>query len=267
MRILDGRVAVVTGAASGIGRETARLLARKGCTLALADVNEVGLAETKRLIESSGGAATTHVVDVASRERMKAFADDVIAAHAHVHVLVNNAGVSVVSTLEQHDLDDFEWLIGINFWGVVHGCKFFLPHLKREAEAHVVNISSLFGLIGLPTQSAYCASKFAVRGFTESLHAELHGTGVGVTCVHPGGINTDIIKNARMTDEIPRAKLVRFFERKTMPADRAASLIVRAIEKNDRRLLIAKETYVLDAMKRLFPVLTNELAARRRRPV
>jgi NAD(P)-dependent dehydrogenase (short-subunit alcohol dehydrogenase family) len=264
MKILDGRVAVVTGASSGIGRETARLLARKGCTLALADVNEVGLAETKRLIEAAGGAASTHVVDVASRERMEAFAGEVIAAHGHVHVLVNNAGVSVVSSLAQHDLDDFEWLFGINFWGVVHGCKFFLPHLRREAEAHIVNISSLFGLIGLPTQSAYCASKFAVRGFTESLGAELHGTGVGITCVHPGGINTNIIKSARMTDEVPRAKLVRFFERKTMPAERAAELIVRAIEKKRPRLLIAKETYVLDALKRLFPVLTSELAARRR---
>lgn len=265
MRKLEDRVAVVTGAASGIGRATSVLLAEKGCDLALADVNEVGLAETRRLVESRGRKATTHLVDVADRARMERFPGEVVDAHGRVHILINNAGVSVTSTVESHDLDDFEWLVGINFWGVVYGCKFFLPHLKRQDEAHIVNLSSMFGLIGLPTQSAYCATKFAVRGFSESLRAELHGTNVGVSSIHPGGINTNIIKNGRMKDDVLRGKLVRFFETKTMPAEGAAQRIVRGILRDRPRVLITREAYVTDLAKRLFPVLTNEVVTRLRK--
>ena len=266
MRTLNGRVAVVTGAASGIGRATSLLLAKKGCVVALADIGEVGLEETRRLVADAGGKASTHVVDVADRKRMERFPDEVLSAHGSVHVLVNNAGVAVTDTVEEHDLDDFEWLFGINFWGVVYGCRFFLPHLKKQPEAHIVNLSSVFGFIGLPTQSAYCASKFAVRGFTESLHAELHGTNVGVTCVHPGGIATNIVRDGRMSKETEalRSKLVGVFK-KMMPPEKAAAQIVKAIETKEKRLLITREAYAIDAAKRLFPVLTNELAIRARK--
>ena len=252
---------MVTGAASGIGRATSILLAKKGCVVALADVGELGLAETKKMIEDAGGKATAHVVDVADRKRMERFPDEVLSAHRHVHVLVNNAGVAVTDNVETHDLDDFAWLFGVNFWGVVYGCRFFLPHMKKEAEAHIVNISSVFGFIGLPTQSAYCASKFAVRGFTEALHAELDGTNVGVTCVHPGGIATNIVRDGRMSAETAgmRDKLVGAFK-KMMPPEKAGAQIVRAIETNDRRLLITREAYAIDAAKRIFPVLTNRVA-------
>ncbi len=262
MRTLKDRVALVTGAASGIGRATSVLLAKKGCDLALADVDEKGLAETAKLVEAAGRKASTHIADVADRSRMEKLPGEVLAAHGHVHIVVNNAGVSVTAPLEEHTLDDFEWIVGINFWGVVYGCKFFLPHLKREEEGHIVNISSAFGLIGLPTQSSYCATKFAVRGFSESLLAEMKDTRVGVTCVHPGGINTNIVRSSRTYDDRLKARAIRMFERRTLPPEEAARRIVEGILKNKPRVLIARETYVIDGLKRLAPVLTSRLLAR-----
>jgi NAD(P)-dependent dehydrogenase (short-subunit alcohol dehydrogenase family) len=201
MRKIEGRVAVVTGAASGIGRATALALARAGCDLALVDVDEVGAAETARAVEGLGRVASLHVADVANKDRMHAVPEEVAARHKHVHILVNNAGVGVSGTLENHSLDDYEWIVGINFWGVVHGCKFFIPYLKREEEGHIVNLSSVFGLIGLPGFGAYCATKFAVRGFSESLWAEMRQYNIGVTSVHPGGVNTDIVRNGRVAND------------------------------------------------------------------
>ena len=266
MRNLRDRVAVVTGAASGIGRATAIVLAERGADLALADVDEVGLQQTARQIEHLGRRVTTHRVDVAARPEMEAFVAAVAEAHGRVHVVVNNAGVSVTAPFEQHSLEDFEWLMGINFWGVVYGCKLFLPHLKAAGEGHIVNISSLFGLIGLPTQSSYAASKFAVRGLSESLRTELAPLNIGVTSVHPGGINTNIVKSSRFVEERPgqKAKIVRAFDRNGMSPERAGQKIVQGIECNAARVLIAKETYVTDVMKRVAPTLTNRIVERLR---
>ncbi len=269
MQDLSGRVAVVTGAASGIGRAVAMRLAESGSILALADIQVDALEETARLVRGTGATATTHVVDVADRERMRAFADEVIDAHGHVHILVNNAGVAVMSSIEEHSWEDFDWIVGINFWGVVHGCRYFLPYMRRESEGHIVNLSSLFGLIGLPTQGAYCATKAAVRSLSETLLAELRGTGIGVTSVHPGGIKTDIVRSSRGPED-EKEETIATFERFGVEPDYAAVRIVNAIRHNKSRLRICRETYVVDLLKRLLPNATNRLVGfgwRRQNPI
>jgi short-subunit dehydrogenase len=186
-----------------------------------------------------------------------------------VHVLVNNAGVAVTATFEEHSLEDFEWLIGINLWGVVYGCKFFLPALHEVDEAHIVNVSSVFGFVGMPLNSSYCASKFAVRGFSEALRAELSGSTIGVTSVHPGGVATSIVRDARVAErgfEGLHQSTVRRFKH-MLPPEKAARAIVKGIRKNSARVLITREAYLIDVLKRLFPVLSSELIGRRWRDV
>src|SRR5690606_24189485 len=183
----------------------------------LVDVDAQGLAETARRIRDAGGTASEHQVDVSDKAAMRELASEAERTHGLAHVLVNNAGVSVGCTFEQHAREAFEWLMGINFWGVVYGCKFFLPLLRRADEAQIVNISSVFGLVGMPLNASYCASKFAVRGLSETLRTELADSHVGVTCVHPGGIATNIVKRARFVEptDLPglHARAVRAFER------------------------------------------------------
>jgi NAD(P)-dependent dehydrogenase (short-subunit alcohol dehydrogenase family) len=268
MRKIEGRVAVVTGAASGIGRATALALARGGCDVALVDVDEVGAAETARAVESLGRAASVHVADVSNKDRMRAVAEEVAARHEHVHILVNNAGVGVSGTLEHQSLDDYEWIVGVNFWGVVHGCKFFIPYLKRENQGHIVNVSSVFGLIGLPSFGAYCATKFAVRGLSESLRAELRQYNIGVTSVHPGGVKTDIVRNGRVASEdfgdganveAVRSRAQEFFDKNAVAPELVAARIVDAIRHDKARMLVTRETYVVDAAMRLAPGLLPRL--------
>ncbi|MFV8753523.1 SDR family NAD(P)-dependent oxidoreductase [Nannocystaceae bacterium ST9] len=261
MRKLADRVAVVTGSASGIGRATAILLAREGCDLALADVDEVGMAETAAQIRELHRTVTTHIVDVADKARMQAFADEVVAEHGDVHVLINNAGVSVTAPLADQTLEDFEWIVGINFWGVVYGCKFFLPHLQRAGGATIVNLSSMFGLIGLPTQSSYCATKFAVRGFSESLAAELVHHDVDVISVHPGGIATNIVRSGRFLDTGKQAKTVKWFERFAMPPEQAARQIVQGIKYRKSRVIITREAVLTDLLKRAYPSIPPRAVA------
>jgi len=172
MQKITGRVAVVTGAASGIGRATAKHMIERGCAVAAADIDAGGLATLADEVGRSGGTLSTHLVDVANRSQMAVLPERVLAEHGHVHILVNNAGVALGQTVEDLSWEDFDWLVGINFWGVVHGCKFFLPYLQREEEAHIANISSMFGFAGLPTQGPYCATKAAVRSFSETPRSE-----------------------------------------------------------------------------------------------
>ncbi len=260
MKTLSDKVAAVTGAASGIGRALAVNLAAKGCHLALSDVNEQGLQETADLVADKNAKVTTHIVDVANREQVYQHAEDVINQHGRVNIIINNAGVAVGDLIECVSYEDFEWVVGINFWGVVYGTKAFLPHLKKEPEGHIVNISSINGIVPNPYNGPYCATKFAVKGFTETLSQELRETSVGVTSVHPGGIGTNIIRNARIRRHINPNKthddLVTIFDEKGVrnTPDFAARTIIFGIEKNKQRVLIGGDAKILDWMTRLFPV-------------
>jgi len=257
LKTLKGRVAVVTGAASGIGRAVALRLADEGCDVAVVDRDADGLAAVAASIRERGRRASVHVVDVGRREELAALPDQVIAEYGHVHILVNNAGVALSGTLAENTIEDLDWIVDINFWGVVLGCKHFLPHLAKADEAHIVNLSSLFGLIGLPGVGAYCATKAAVRSYSETLSAELRGSAITVTSVHPGGVRTNIMRNARMDDEAGRGEAVDLFDRLGVTPDRAAARIVSAIRRGKTRLRICRETYLADWLKRLAPVGVN----------
>lgn len=262
---LDGRTAVVTGAASGIGRAVAVSLARRGCHLALADLDEVGMTETAKMIRDVR--VSQHRLDVADQMAVSEFPAVVAAEHGGVDVLVNNAGVAVGGTFEQVSETDFEWLFEINFWGVVRMTRAFLPLLRASADARVVNVSSVYGIVAPPEQTAYSASKFAVRGFSEALRHELEGSAIGVSVVHPGGIATSIVKNARLPagvtdDEIARRhkkyeKLLR------LPPEIAGETIVRGIERRQSRILIGSDAKLISLIARLFPVSYWRVLARR----
>lgn len=259
MRPWQGKVAVVTGAASGIGRALAQELHQQGCRLALSDVNESGLAETKSLVEQAGGSVLIHRVDVSQRDQMTQWVNDVVGHYGEVDIVINNAGVTVVDTVEHISFEDMEWIMGINFWGVVYGTKLFLPHLRQSKDAYLANVSSVFGIISVPLQAAYNATKFAVRGFTESLRQELHGSSISVTCVHPGGIKTPIARNARHYHRPGKTpthdSTARQFEKLARtPPERAAQVIVRGMQQKKSRVLIGVDAHVIDWMQRMFPV-------------
>lgn len=258
MQIDQSTVAVVTGTASGIGRALALRLAQAGATLALNDVNAAGLTETAAAVAATGAKCSTHVFDVSNNEAVRNFANEVLERYGRVNLLINNAGVALHGTFDELSLADVEWLMGINFWGVVYSVKHFLPILREQREAHIVNISSIFGIIAPPGHSAYAASKFAVRGFTESLRHELEGTNIKVTCVHPGGIKTRIAIDARMGEKAPPSayeKEIARFSRvaRTLP-ESAADTIVRGIIKNERRILIGSDARFIEKIQRLKPV-------------
>lgn len=267
MSFLEGGVAVVTGAGSGIGRALVEQLAAAGSALAIADVDEKGLAETAASLPVKPSAVTTHVVDVSSEAAVERFAEDVIARHGRVTLLINNAGVALHGTFEEISLDDLRWLLGINFWGVVYGVKYFLPVLKQQPRAQIVNLSSVFGIIAPAGQSAYSASKFAVRGFTEAVRHELEGTSVAVSCVHPGGIHTPIAKRARLgayASESKREAAVAFFEKVTPTSpEAAAARILKGVEKREPRILIGRDARQIDIVQRLRPATYWKMMVKR----
>lgn len=256
MKTLADKVVVITGAGSGIGRALALNLAEKGALLALSDVNEEGLAETVVLAEKAGAKEVrSDRLDVADRAAFEAYAAAVAAHFGRVNVVVNNAGVALAGDFVDLDMKDIDWITGINFWGVVHGSKFFLPHLIESGDGHLVNISSLFGLIAMPGQSMYNASKFAVRGMTEAIREEMliarHK--VGVTAVHPGGIKTAIARNARVSDKEDKAATAKLFDEKlaTMTPEKAAAIIVRGITRNQARVLVGLDAHALHTFGKL----------------
>lgn len=270
MKTFQGRVVAITGAGSGIGRALARAFAAEGAALALSDIEEAALAETAGTL-GANVRVTTRRVDVAKRDEVFAWADETARAHGRVNVIVNNAGVALAATAEGAPIADFEWLMGINFWGVVHGTQAFLPHLRKSGEGHVVNVSSCFGLVGVPGQSAYNASKFAVRGFTESLRQELEiaRDPIGATCVHPGGIRTNILKAARIDASLTRLGVLdpegergSFEQMFRTSAEEAAQAILAGVRRNERRILIGTDARALDVMQRMLPTGYQSVIAR-----
>ena len=259
MKHLNGRVAAITGAGSGIGRALATDLAGRGTHLALSDIDEVGLAETVGLCEGRGVKVTSQRLDVADRAAVEAWAQQVVDDHGKVNLIFNNAGVALGATVEGESYDDFHWLMDINFWGVVHSTKAFLPHLKASGEGHVVNISSVFGLVSIPAQSAYNAAKFAVRGFTDSLRMELEieGAPVSATTIHPGGIKTNIARSARFDESMSGVggavdATPDDFDKLAMTTpEKAARQILTAVERDRRRALIGPDAKVFDLVSRL----------------
>ena len=256
-----GRAAAVTGAASGIGRALALQLAGRGSDLALADVDEAGLqAVAEEIARAQGRNALIRRVDVSDRSQVENFARDAIAAFPKLCVVINNAGVALQGQFDELELAQIEWLMGINFWGVVHGTHAFLPHLQKQPVAHIANLSSIFGIIGPPGNSAYVASKFAVRGFSESVRHELamNNSPVRLSVVHPGGVKTNIARNARpgahLRDQPGRAQALERFDQiaRTTPVA-AAERIIRGIERNEPRILIGRDARMMDWIQRLRP--------------
>ena len=275
MTAIKGSAAAITGAASGIGRALALELAAGGCDFAIADRDEAGLAAVAAELATRGRKVTTHRVDVSDPAQIQAFATAATAAHPGLNIVINNAGVALLGQFNEIDQAQFEWLMNINFWGVVHGTRAFLPHLERQPAAHIVNISSIFGIIAPSGQTAYCASKFAVRGFSESLRHEfwLNNSPVQLTVVHPGGIKTNIVRNMRtgaaITDNARRVESIERFDTEfaKTTSEVAAQTIIRGIEKNAPRVLIGNDAKFMDLLQRFrpgkyFKVMQRQLAKR-----
>ena len=256
MAYSNGKIAVITGAGSGIGKALAQQLNREGCRLLLCDINEEGLTATLQSLSQSDAPAQGHIVDVADKSAMQAWARTIAEEYGHIDILVNNAGVATGAPVEETKYEDIEWLMGINFWGVVYGTMEFLPLLRKAPQGHLINMSSIFGMVGIPTQSAYNAAKFAVRGYTEALRHEMVDSNIHVCCVHPGGIKTNIVRNARMhgTESEREEGVANFDKLAYTSAESAAAQIINAIEKRKKRLLVGKDAKFISLITRLFPV-------------
>src|SRR3954470_21942190 len=276
MTAIRGAAAAVTGAASGIGRALALELAARGCDLAIADRDHAGLHAVAAEIAKAGGAngqprkVTVHRLDVGEPGEIAAFAHAAVAAHPGLNIVINNAGVALLGQFSEVDQAQMDWLMNINFWGVVHSCRAFLPHLSRQREAHIVNLSSIFGIIAPPGQTAYSAAKFAVRGFSESLRHELQmaASPVRLSVVHPGGVATNIVRNSRtgtgMTDNARRAQSIERFDAVAKTTPKGAALrIIGGIEKNQPRILIGNDARFMDLLQRFRPASYWPVLARR----
>lgn len=262
MTTIRGSAAAITGAASGIGRALALELSARGCDVAVADRDEAGLQSVADEIKQADqGKATAHRVDVADPDQIADFAQDAVKQHPHLNIVINNAGVALFGQFHEIDQSQIERLMQINFWGVVHGVRAFMPHLEKQTEPHIVNLSSVFGMIAPPGQTAYAAAKFAVRGFSESLRHEfkLNCSPVKLSVVHPGGVATNVARNATMgvgiTDNVRRSDAIDRFEQVAITTPQAAAQrIIRGIERNEERILIGRDARMIDIVQRLMPV-------------
>jgi short-subunit dehydrogenase len=264
MKNFNNKVAVITGAGGGIGGALAKALARRGCHLALVDYNPDMLEKTLSTLTETNVKLSKHIADVTDKKRMAALPDEIVAEHGRVDLLINNAGITLQKSFDTHSIEDWERILNLNFWGVLYGCKFFKPFLEKSKEAHVVNMSSMTGMLGLPAQSSYCATKAAVKGLTESLWAEWGAAGIGVTSVHPGAIKTDMMQaTLKDSDDLAAAqKNMEMVAKIGMAPDAAAEKILRAVQKKKMKVLVGKDAVIMDAMKRFTPGLIHGLFAK-----
>jgi NADP-dependent 3-hydroxy acid dehydrogenase YdfG len=255
MKGFDGKVAVVTGAGSGIGQALAIELGRSGAKLAISDVDTEGLAATEERLNAVGAPVKADRLDVTEREAFEVYADGVKDHYGIVNQVYNNAGIAYTGSVEISQFKDLERVMDVDYWGVVNGTKIFLPHLIASGDGHVVNVSSVFGLLAVPGQAAYNAAKFAVRGFTEALRQEMLVAGhpVKVTCVHPGGIKTAIARNAVAAEGLDQEELAHFFDKKlaSTSAQKAARVILDGVSKNKARVLVGTDAKALDLLARV----------------
>lgn len=266
MKAFEGKVAVITGAGSGLGRALAKGLVDVGCNVALVDVNEAGLQATKSLLASElppnhEVKISCHVADVTSRVQMEALPAVVLASQGRIDLLFNNAGVVIEKRFETQSIEDWERMLNINLWGVIYGCKFFLPHLVEQSESYVVNTSSLAGFLGMPSQTAYCATKAAVKALSEGLYAEYRGRGVNVVSVHPGAVNTNIFAGAIASSDDPVAseKMFAMVKKMAMKPEVAAAKILKAVEKKQQRVVVGLDAKLVDVIKRIMPVMVHRI--------
>lgn len=264
---LAGKTAIVTGAASGIGAALAKALADRGCILALADINAGGLEEVAAGLRSNDRRITTTVLDVGDEAAINAFAEEVRQTHGEAHLLFNNAGVALGGHFDQVSPEQFDWLMNINLHGVIRMTRAFLPLIREQDEGHITNISSIFGVIAPAGQTAYAAAKFGVRGFTMALRHELEGTSVGVTTIHPGGVATNIARNAPrgegVTDEEYEAALNIADQSLVMPPAQAAEIILRGVERRKPRVFVGRDAHALMWMERVLPTRYWSMIKRR----
>ena len=271
MKNLKQKIAVVTGAGSGIGRATALALAYEGCLLAISDINESNLEETRLAIEATGAKVQAKLLDVTDREAFENYASEVADNFGTVNIVINNAGVMVRGSLQNTSIEDFEWIMNINFWGMVYGSMAFLPYLKQSGEGHICNVSSMFGMMAPANTGSYAASKFAIRAFSEALRTELdvEGCGVSVTSIHPGMIKTAILRDARVDPSIHEQTGMNqedahaeFTKQAFNTPEKVANAIIKGIKKNKMRVLVGFDAYLVDWATRLAPVLFRKLATR-----
>ena len=258
MELLEEKVVVVTGVASGIGRALAMAFAEQGCRLALVDIDDARLLETADFVTARVKSCqiSTHLCDVSDRAAMAQLPEGIVAEHGGIHILCNNAGVTMTKSFEESSMQDLDFVLGINLWGVLYGCHYFLPYLKKQGEGHIVNTSSLAAYMGMPTQSTYCLTKAAVKSLSESLRVELAQYNIGVTSIHPGTIRTNILRNAvarSHADGDKTAKLMGMMDRFGLPPEKLAVKVVGAVKKNRMQVRIGADAYLADWAKRLFP--------------
>ena len=259
MSYYTNKLCVITGAGNGIGRATAKRLAKDGAKLVLTDINSANLNETQKMVELLGGTCETHIVDAANREQAFTLAEHVETTYGAADLILNNAGVANIAPIDELTIEHFEFVMDIDFWGVVHGTQAFLPQMRRRDSGHIANVSSIFGWVGVPNQAAYNSAKFAVFGFTEAIRQELQTSGIKVTCIHPGGIDTSIARNARLVqgpdDEERREQIAQDFKKMVRSTpEQAAETILKGIRKGKARVLIGRDAYMVDIIRRLFPV-------------
>ncbi|MGM0418638.1 MAG: SDR family NAD(P)-dependent oxidoreductase [Thermodesulfobacteriota bacterium] len=260
MKTLKNKIVVITGAGGGIGRSLAFNFAKEGADIAISDIDKNALMETENLLKETGVNVFSQRLDVSDRSAMEKYPEAVVTEMGGVDIIVNNAGVVVVSTVEEHSVDDYEWLMGINFWGVLYGSKFFIPYLKKAEEACIINISSIFGMVSMPNLSSYNAAKFAIRGFSDSLQHELHGSNIRVMGVYPGGVKTDFARKARFNSTPGKKKTSHqefntIFEKYSMSTpDSTSRAVIKGLKKRKKRVLVGLDAVSGEILSRLMPV-------------